>query len=243
MTALARPGDTVAPDRATVHVIDDDASPREALSLLFPTVGLAVRTYASVQEFLDAGEHDGLGCILLDVRLPGISGLDFQLRRDGLGVHLPIVLMTGHGDVPMSVRAMKAGAVDFLPKPFRDQDMIDAVTAAIERDRQRRADGDRASASVARLSPRKQVLARWRPAREQADRLRPRPERDHGQDISRHGHAKMAAGLADLVRMADALALRFGVADPNVFHRGRSLAVPPRPRRRSKSRFTHPGPA
>ena len=105
----------------------------------FRRSGLDVRTYTSVQEFLDGGEHDAPGCIILDVRLPGISGLDFQSRRDGFGVHLPIVLMTGHSDVPMSVRAMKAGAVDFLPKPFRDQDMIDAVTAAIERDRQRRA--------------------------------------------------------------------------------------------------------
>jgi ActR/RegA family two-component response regulator len=135
MSVLARPRETMAPDRATVHVIDDDVSPREALSLL--SVGLDVRTYASVQEFLDAGAHDGSGCILLDVRLPGISGLDFQSRRAGFGVHLRIVLMTGHGDVPMSVRAMKAGAVDFLPKPFRDQDMIDAVTVAIERDRKR----------------------------------------------------------------------------------------------------------
>jgi FixJ family two-component response regulator len=161
MSALARPRDTVAPDRATVHVIDDDSSPREALSLLFSSVGLEVRTYASVQEFLDAGERDGLGCILLDVRLPGISGLDFQSRCDGFGVHLPIILMTGHGDVPMSVRAMKAGAIDFLPKPFRDQDMIDAVTAAIERDRERRA-AEGAAADIrdryASLSPREQQV-------------------------------------------------------------------------------------
>src|SRR6185312_10765468 len=125
------------------------------------TVGLEVRTYTSVQEFLDGGEHDAPGCIVLDVRLPGISGLDFQSRCDGFGVHLPIVLMTGHGDVPMSVQAMKAGAVDFLPKPFRDQDMIDAVTAAIERDRERRA-ADSAAADIrdrhASLSPREQQV-------------------------------------------------------------------------------------
>ena len=138
MSALARAQDTVTDDRATVHVIDDDVSPREALSLLFPSVGLDVRTYASVQEFLDADAHEGPGCIVLDVRLPGISGLDFQLRRDGLGIQLPVVLMTGHGDVPMSVRAMKAGAVDFLIKPFRDQDLLDAVAVALERDRARR---------------------------------------------------------------------------------------------------------
>jgi FixJ family two-component response regulator len=155
--------DAVAGGRATVHVIDDDVSPREALSLLFPSIGLDVRTYASVREFLDAGAHDGPGCIVLDVRLPGISGLDFQSQRDGFGVHLPIILMTGHGDVPMSVRAMKAGAVDFLPKPFREQDMIDAVMAALECDRERRA-AELAAAGIrarhAGLSPReKQVMA------------------------------------------------------------------------------------
>jgi FixJ family two-component response regulator len=214
MSELARAGDTMAPDLATVHVIDDDASPREALSLLLPSVGLEVRTYASVQEFLDAGEHDGLGCILLDVRLPGISGLDFQIRRDGFGVHLPIVLMTGHGDVPMSVRAMKAGAVDFLPKPFRDQDMIDAVTAAIERDRERRAAGS-ANADIrdrhASLSPReKQVMALVT-----TGKMNKQVAFDLGLSeitVKTYRGAvmqKMAAGtFADLVRMADALALR-----------------------------------
>src|SRR5436305_428272 len=159
MSALARAEDTVAFDQATVHVIDDDISLRDALALLLPSVGHEVRTYASVQDFLDAGSHDNPGCIILDVRLPGISGLDFQSRRDGFGVHLPIVLMTGHGDVPMSVRAMKAGAIDFLPKPFRDQDMIEAVMAAIERDRERRAaEGAAADVRVryASLSPREQ---------------------------------------------------------------------------------------
>jgi FixJ family two-component response regulator len=125
--------------QAVVHVIDDDISLRDALSLLLPTIGLGVRTYVSVKELLQAGTHDEPGCIVLDVRLPGISGLDFQAHCQEYGVHLPIIVMTGHGDVPMSVQAMKAGAVDFLPKPFRDQDMIDAVTMAIERDRQRRA--------------------------------------------------------------------------------------------------------
>jgi FixJ family two-component response regulator len=190
-------------DRATVHVIDDDESPREALSLLFPSVGLGVRTYASVHEFVDAGAHDGLGCIVLDVRLPGISGLDFQSRRDEFGVHLPIVLMTGHGDVPMSVRAMKAGAVDFLTKPFRHQDMIDAVSAAIERDRERRA----AESAVADIRERYASLSLRRTAGdgacgrrqdEQAGCLRPRPERDHGEDLSRRSDGK--DGSADVRR-------------------------------------------
>ena len=213
MSALAHTRDAVENDRATVHVIDDDVSPREALSLLFPSVGLDVRTYASVQEFLDAGDHDGPGCILLDVRLPGISGLDFQSRRDGFGVHLPIVLMTGHGDVPMSVRAMKAGAVDFLPKPFRDQDMIDAITAAIERDRERRA-ADNATADMrdryASLSLReKQVMALVT-----AGKMNKQAAFDLGlSEITVKAHRgavmqKMAARtFADLVRMANALAL------------------------------------
>jgi FixJ family two-component response regulator len=214
MSALARPGDTVAPDRATVHVIDDDVSPREALGLLLPSVGLEVRTYASVQEFLDAGAHAGPGCILLDVRLPGISGLDFQSRRAGFGVHLPIVLMTGHGDVPMSVRAMKAGAVDFLSKPFHDQDMIDAVMAAIERDRERRA-ADSATAGIrdrhASLSPREQQVM----ALVTAGKMNKQVAFDLGLSeitIKTYRSAvmqKMAARtFADLVRMADALALR-----------------------------------
>jgi FixJ family two-component response regulator len=216
MPALARTRDihTEQQDRATVHVIDDDVSPREALSLLFPSIGLDVRTYASVQEFLDAGDRDGPGCILLDVRLPGISGLDFQSRCDGFGVHLPIILMTGHGDVPMSVRAMKAGAVDFLPKPFRDQDMIDAVTAAIERDRERRA-VEGATADVrdryANLSPREQQVMTL----VTAGKMNKQVAFDLGLSeitVKTYRGAvmqKMAARtFADLVRMADALALR-----------------------------------
>src|ERR1044072_2364692 len=160
MPKSARNGETNE-EVVIVHIIDDDISLRESLGLLLPTVGLEVHTYTSVQEFLDSSERDAPGCIVLDVRLPGISGLDFQSRRAGFGVHLPIVLMTGHGDVPVSVRAMKAGAVDFLPKPFRDQDMIDAVTAALERDRQRRATVS-ASADVrgrfASLSPLEQQV-------------------------------------------------------------------------------------
>jgi FixJ family two-component response regulator len=214
MPALARSQDTVTNSRATVHVIDDDVSPREALGLLFPSIGLDVRTYGSVQEFLDAGDHDGPGCILLDVRLPGISGLDFQSRRDGFGVHLPIILMTGHGDVPMSVRAMKAGAVDFLPKPFRDQDMIDAVTVAIERDQVRRA-AEGAAADIrdryARLSPREQQVM----ALVTTGKMNKQVAFDLGLSeitVKTYRGAvmqKMAARtFADLVRMADALELR-----------------------------------
>ena len=130
-------------DDATVHIIDDDELLCNAISLLLHSVGIKSCIYGSVREFLDAherGQH-GSGCIVLDVRLPGISGLDFQTQLASLGIELPIILMTGYGDVPMSVRAMKSGAVDFLPKPFRDQDMLDAVSVAIERDQKRRAEG------------------------------------------------------------------------------------------------------
>ena len=214
MSALARARDLITDSQPVIHVIDDDVSLRDSLSLLLPSVGLDVRTYASVQEFLDADEHDGPGCIVLDVRLPGISGLDFQSRRDGFGVHLPIVLMTGHSDVPMSVRAMKAGAVDFLPKPFRDQDMIDAITAAIERDRERRA-SDSASAEIrerfASLSPREQQVMTM----VTAGKMNKQVAFDLGLSeitVKTYRGAvmqKMAARtFADLVRMADALGTR-----------------------------------
>jgi len=125
-------------ENAIVHIIDDDESLCDALGRLLRSVGIEARAYGSVQQFLDAQAQGDPGCIVLDVRLPGISGLDFQSQLAELGIHLPVVLMTGHGDVPMSVRAMKAGAVDFLPKPFRDQDMLDAVTRALDQDRKRR---------------------------------------------------------------------------------------------------------
>lgn len=122
-----------------VVIVDDDLAVRLSLDSLFRSMGLATRLFAAPADLLQHAVPDVPGCIVLDVRLPGISGLDFQDQLAKLGIHLPIVFMTGHGDIPMTVRAMKAGAVDFLAKPFRDQDMLDAVTAAIERDRQRRA--------------------------------------------------------------------------------------------------------
>src|SRR6201994_4069622 len=121
-----------------VHLVDDDDSLRHGLASLLRSVGITSKTYSTPQEFLETNRLEAPGCIVLDIRLPGISGLDFQEQLAGLGIPLPIILMTGHGDIPMSVRAMKAGAVDFLPKPFRDQDMIDAVTIAINRDRTQR---------------------------------------------------------------------------------------------------------
>src|SRR6266576_3361990 len=125
-------------ERPLVHVVDDDASVRGALEGLFDSVGLQTQAYATAQDFLSANVSDRPGCIVLDVRLPDMNGLEFQTRLVQIGVGIPVVMMTGYGDIPMSVHAMKHGAVDFLPKPFRDQDMLDAVMAAIERDRQRR---------------------------------------------------------------------------------------------------------
>src|ERR1700730_16602054 len=125
-------------EAAVIHIIDDDESMRAALDGLLRSVGLAPAAHASVSEFLAAKRPHVPGCPVLDVHMPGISGLEFQEKLSGLGVRLPVILMTGHADIPMSVRGMKAGAVDFLTKPFRDQDMIDAVTTAINRDRTRR---------------------------------------------------------------------------------------------------------
>jgi len=125
---------------AVVFVIDDDPSIRDALVDLLSSVGLQVRPFGTPKEFLESERPDGPGCLVLDVRLPGQSGLDFQQTLAASGVELPTVFITGHGDIPMSVRAMKAGAVEFLTKPFRDQDLLDAIQAGIERDRTRRQD-------------------------------------------------------------------------------------------------------
>jgi FixJ family two-component response regulator len=127
-----------ANEKAIVHVIDDDTSMRDALESLFDSVGLDAQTYATARDFLVARPVNKPGCIVIDVRLPDMNGLDFQAQLTGMGVRLPVVMMTGYGDILMSVRAMKRGAVDFLSKPFHDQDMLDAVMAAVERDRQRR---------------------------------------------------------------------------------------------------------
>ena len=121
-----------------VFVVDDDPSVREALSSLFRSVDLRVELFGSAAEFLQRKPSDGASCLVLDIRLPGVSGLDFQAQLQKANIRIPIIFMTGHGDIPMSVRAMKAGAVDFLAKPFRDQDMLDAVAAALQRDRQAR---------------------------------------------------------------------------------------------------------
>jgi FixJ family two-component response regulator len=121
-----------------VFVIDDDLAMRTTLSSLFRSMGLRVELFGSAQEFAEIKMPDVASCLVLDIRLPGVSGLDFQAKLAEADIRIPIIFMTGHGDIPMSVRAMKAGAVDFLTKPFRDQDILDAVIRAIERDKSRR---------------------------------------------------------------------------------------------------------
>ncbi|AIB14787.1 Nodulation protein W (plasmid) [Azospirillum argentinense] len=128
----------MATESPFVAIIDDDPSIRESLVSLLRSVGLTALPFASAQEFLQQRLPDAPGCLVLDVRLPGQSGLEFQRELSGTDIHLPVVFITGHGDIPMSVTAMKAGAVEFLAKPFRDQDLIDAVHTGIERDRDRR---------------------------------------------------------------------------------------------------------
>ena len=132
------PRNVARAEEPIVYVVDDDASVREALRNLFRSVGLRVEVFGSAPEFLQSKLPDVASCLILDIRLPRLSGLDFQVDLAKAAIHIPIIFMTGHGDIPMTVRAMKAGAVDFLTKPFRDQDMLDAVTAAIERDRNSR---------------------------------------------------------------------------------------------------------
>lgn len=132
---------------AKVFVVDDDPAVRESLVELFASVGLPVEVFGSTAEFLQKRASDGARCLVLDVRLPGLSGLDFQSELAKLGAQVPVIFITGHGDIPMSVRAMKAGAIEFLTKPFRDQELLDAVQRGLELDRARR-DQQKAMADV-----------------------------------------------------------------------------------------------
>ena len=207
MSARAEP-------QSIVYVIDDDAALREALSSLFRSVGLEVKVFASASEFLHGKLPDVPTCLVLDVRLPGVSGLDFQSELAKASVDIPIVFMTGHGDIPMTVRAMKAGAVEFLPKPFRDQDMLDAVQAGLERDRNRRRtahDTAKLKANFDALTAREQEIMSFVAAgymnKQIAGELNVSEitVKVHRGNVMRKMGAK---SLAELVRMADALRIR-----------------------------------
>ncbi|WP_420969363.1 response regulator transcription factor [Bradyrhizobium sp. B120] len=146
---------------AIVFVVEDDVSMRRSLTNLFQSVGLDVVAFGSAREMLQSRLPDVVSCLVLDIRLPGQSGLEFQAELARLNIHVPIIFITGHGDIPMSVRAMKGGAVDFLTKPFRDQELLDAVVAATERDRKRRKTQQTVAelqALFETLSPREQAV-------------------------------------------------------------------------------------
>jgi len=198
-------------ERAVVFVIDDDSSMRLALEDLVRSVGLEVRTFAAPREFLDSKPPDVAGCLVLDVRLPGMSGLTFQKELAKEGLALPVIFITGHGDIPMSVRAMKAGAVEFLTKPFHDQDLLDAIHVALERDRRSRREAVRLvelRERFAMLTERERqimtlvVIGRANKQIAGELSLSEMTVKVHRQQVMRKMHA---GSLPDLVRMADRL--------------------------------------
>jgi FixJ family two-component response regulator len=206
--------ESVSKKEPLVFIVEDDPSMQRALGNLFQSVGLEIEVFGSASDMLKSKLPDVASCLVLDVRLPGLSGLDFQTELAKANIHIPIIFMSGHGDIPMSVRAMKGGAVDFLTKPFRDQDMLDAVMKAIERDRKRR-EADKIVASLQSLldtlTPReREVLALV-----SSGLLNKQIAAELGlAEITvkiHRGHImkKMAAkSLADLVRKAETLGIR-----------------------------------
>jgi FixJ family two-component response regulator len=190
-----------------VLIVDDDSSICEALSNLLRSVGLRVEVLGSAPELMQSKLLEVASCLVLDIRLPNLSGLDFQTELAKASIPIPVIVMTGHGDIPMVVRAMRAGAVDFLTKPFRDQDMLDAVATAIERDRKRRNDEEKVSSLRARfelLTPRERkvvaLLAAGLRNKQIATQI--------GLVKIPRGHIMRKMGartLADLVRMAEVI--------------------------------------
>jgi FixJ family two-component response regulator len=205
--------DVPTAEQPVVFIIDDDPLMREALSSLFRSVGLQAEVFGSAAEFLHSRLPNVASCLVLDIRLPGISGLDFQDELAAADTRLPIIFMTGHGDIPMTVKAMKAGAVDFLTKPFRDQDMLDAVTRALERDRKRRED-EKAVSNLRLLSQsltphEKEVMALVATGRMNKQIAAELGIAEITVKIHRRQAMRkmQARSLADLVRMAEVLGM------------------------------------
>jgi FixJ family two-component response regulator len=203
-----------AETRSIVYVVDDDASIREALKSLLASMGMRVEVFGSAAEFLKSTLADIPSCLVLDVRLPGVSGLDFQAELAKANIQVPIIFITGHGDIPMTVRAMKAGAVEFLTKPIRDQDLLDAVQLGLEQDRTRR-EAEKAVSEVRAhyesLTPREQEVIALVTAGLMNKQIAAEMDvseitaKVHRGNVMRKMGAK---SLAELVRMADLLGIR-----------------------------------
>jgi RNA polymerase sigma factor (sigma-70 family) len=194
--------------KPTIHIVDDDQAVRESIQWLIESVGLNIETYGSANEFLDNYAEDSLGCLILDVRMPGISGLDLQHILADRGIDLPIVFVTGHGDVPMAVRALKNGAVDFIEKPFNDQVLLDTIQSAVQKHRERlkqRAELENLQTRYDNLTTREQEVM---------DRVvTGKPNRDVGEELgisvktvevhrAKVMEKMQARSIADLVKMA-----------------------------------------
>lgn len=208
---IRQPGDVEEP---VVLVVDDDRAMREGLKSLLESVGLQVALFDSTQGLMQSKLPDAPSCIILDIRLPRVSGLDFQAELAKADIHVPIIFITGYGDIPMSVKAMKAGAVDFLTKPFRDQDLLDAVSTAVERDRRRREE-QRTNRNIQRrfdsLTPREREVMTFVSAGLMNKQIAGKLGVSEITVKIHRGHLmrKMEAkSLADLVRMAERLGIR-----------------------------------